>query len=131
MLPEFELYMPTDLMEACALKAQGAKPVAGGTDVYVNMHAGKNEGDKILDIKRLKELQGQRFSRETGLDLGALTSHRRIEEWHLIKERYYAMFQGCSQRQRGLQAGAQPGHPGGQHYERRPLRRLHRPHAGA
>ena len=97
MLPEFELYMPTDLMEACALKAQGAKPVAGGTDVYVNMHAGKNEGDKILDIKRLKELQGQRFSRETGLDLGALTSHRRIEEWHLIKERYYAMFQGCSQ----------------------------------
>ncbi len=97
MLPKFDLYMPTDLLEACTLKAQGAKPVAGGTDVYVNMHAGKNEGDTILDIKNLAELQGQKFSPQTGLDLGALTSHRRIEEWDIIKQHYYAMFQGCSQ----------------------------------
>lgn len=97
MLPQFQLYMPTDFREACALKAQGVKPVAGGTDVYVNMHAGKNEGTQILDIKRLKELQGQCFSSVSGLNLGALTSHRRIEEWDIIKKRYYAMFQGCSQ----------------------------------
>lgn len=97
MLPKFELYMPEDFGEACALKAAGAKPVAGGTDVYVNMHGGKDHSPRVLDIKRLKELQGQRFSVDSGLDLGALTSHRRIEEWDIIKKHYYAMFQGCSQ----------------------------------
>lgn len=97
MLPDFELYMPRDFAEACVLKASGAKPVAGGTDVYVNMHGGKDHTRRVLDIKGLKELQGQRFTVGEGLDIGALTSHRRIEEWDIIKKYYYAMFQGCSQ----------------------------------
>ena len=42
MLPKFELYMPTDLSEACRLKGEGAEVVAGGTDVFVNMHGGKD-----------------------------------------------------------------------------------------
>ena len=29
MLPQFELYRPTNLLEACRLKAQGAVEVAG------------------------------------------------------------------------------------------------------
>ncbi|MBQ6385275.1 MAG: FAD binding domain-containing protein [Lachnospiraceae bacterium] len=97
MLPKFELYMPTDFNEACRLKAEGCIPVAGGTDVYVNMHGGKERGVDVLDIKRLAELQGQTYTKGQGLDLGALTSHRRIEEWPLIKDRYYAMWKGCSQ----------------------------------
>lgn len=97
MLPKFDLYMPVDFAEACRLKAEGAKPVAGGTDVYVNMHGGKEKTAKVLDIKGLKELQGQRFTAGEGLDLGALTPHRRIEEWDVIKKHYYALFQGCSQ----------------------------------
>lgn len=96
MLPNFELYMPTDILEACALKASGAKPVAGGTDVYVNMHAGKEQVGEIVDLKGLEALQGQRLTSE-GLDLGALTSHRHIEEWEAIRGRYYALYQGCSQ----------------------------------
>ena len=31
-----------------------------------------------------------------GLDLGALTTHRDIELWDIIKEHYPAMFEGCS-----------------------------------
>ena len=42
MLPKFELYMPDTLEEACRLKAAGAEVVAGGTDVFVNMHGGKD-----------------------------------------------------------------------------------------
>lgn len=41
MLPKFELYMPDTMEEACRLKAEGAEVVAGGTDVFVNMHGGK------------------------------------------------------------------------------------------
>ena len=97
MLPKFELFVPADLAEACRLKAEGALPVAGGTDVYVNMHAGKEKAEKVLDLKELKALQGQRFDPQSGLDLGALTAHRRMEEWALVKTRYHAIWQGCSQ----------------------------------
>lgn len=97
MLPKFDLYIPTDFAEACRMKAEGMKVVAGGTDVYVNMHAGKDHSAQVLDIKQLKELQGQRYVTGQGLDLGALTTHRRIEKWDVIKEHYYALFQGCSQ----------------------------------
>ena len=96
MLPRFEYYAPADILEACRLKAAGAKPVAGGTDVYVNMHGGKEKAAEVLDLKGLKELQGQRLTPE-GLDLGALTTHRHIEEWEAVRGRYYALYQGCSQ----------------------------------
>ncbi len=97
MLPRFELYMPETLEEACRLKAKGALPVAGGTDVYVNMHGGKERPAALVDIKGVKELDGVSFSLEKGFEIGALTSHRRIEEWDKIKRYHYALFQGCSQ----------------------------------
>ena len=96
MLPKFDLYMPTDLAEACRLKADGAKVVAGGTDVFVNMHGGKDHSAKVVDVKNIPELQGHSFDPETGLDLGALTTHRDIELWDVIKQHYRAMFEGCS-----------------------------------
>lgn len=96
MLPKFEYYAPTDPLEACRLKAAGAKPVAGGTDVYVNMHAGKEHAGEIVDLKRLDALRGQTLTAE-GLDLGALTAHRDIEVREDIRGAYYALYQGCSQ----------------------------------
>ena len=48
MLPKFELYMPDTLEEACRLKAEGAEVVAGGTDVFVNMHGGKDRSGKVV-----------------------------------------------------------------------------------
>ena len=96
MLPKFDLYMPTDLAEACRLKAEGAKVVAGGTDVFVNMHGGKDRPECVVDVKNIPELQGHFFDPENGLDLGALTTHRDIELWDVIKKHYRAMFEGCS-----------------------------------
>ena len=96
MLPRFELYMPTTLEEACRLKGEGAEVVAGGTDVFVNMHGGKDRPGKVVDIKNIPELQGCSFDEHSGLDLGALTTHRDIELWDVIKRRYRAMFEGCS-----------------------------------
>ena len=96
MLPTFELYMPDSLEEACRLKAEGAEVVAGGTDVFVNMHGGKDRAGKVVDIKNIPALQGHTFDEDCGLDLGALTTHRDIELWDVIKRRYRAMFEGCS-----------------------------------
>ena len=50
MLPKFELYMPDTMEEACRLKAEGAEVVAGGTDVFVNMHGGKDRSGKVVDL---------------------------------------------------------------------------------
>ena len=96
MLPKFELYMPDTLEEACRLKAEGAEVVAGGTDVFVNMHGGKDRSGKVVDIKNIPALQGHTFDEAQGLDLGALTTHREIELWDVIKKHYRAMFEGCS-----------------------------------
>lgn len=96
MLPDFEYYTPTDVLEACERKASGAKPVAGGTDVYVNMHAGREHTGKIVDLKGLEALRGRSLTAE-GLNLGALTTHREVEVWEEIRGRYYALYQGCSQ----------------------------------
>ena len=57
MLPKFELYMPDTMEEACRLKAEGAEVVAGGTDVFVNMHGGKDRSGKVVDINVTSVLQ--------------------------------------------------------------------------
>ena len=90
MLPKFELYMPDTMEEACRLKAEGAEVVAGGTDVFVNMHGGKDRSGKVVDIKNIPTLQGHTFDEAQGLDLGALTTHREIELWDVIKKHYRA-----------------------------------------
>lgn len=128
MLPKFELYMPDTMEEACRLKAEGAEVVAGGTDVFVNMHGGKDRSGKVVDIKNIPTLQGHTFDEAQGLDLGALTTHREIELWDVIKKHYRAMFEGCSRV--GLCPDPHPGDAGGQHLQRRALGGQHRPHAG-
>ena len=128
MLPKFELYMPDTMEEACRLKAEGAEVVAGGTDVFVNMHGGKDRSGKVVDIKNIPTLQGHTFDEAQGLDLGALTTHREIELWDVIKKHYRAMFEGCS-RVGSVQIRTR-GTLGGQHLQRRALGGQHRPHAG-
>lgn len=111
MLPQFELYRPTSVKEACRLKGQGAMVVAGGTDVFVAMHGGKLRPQSLIDIKDITELQEAIYDETSGLTIGALTTHRTIEHWDIVKEKYFALYEGCSQvgsvqiRQRGTVGG--------------------------
>ena len=68
------------------------------------------------------------MTRHRGLDLGALTTHREIELWDVIKKHYRAMFEGLLPG--GLCPDPHPGDAGGQHLQRRALGGQHRPHAG-
>ena len=125
MLPKFELYMPTDLSEACRLKGEGAEVVAGGTDVFVNMHGGKDRSAKVVDVKNVPELQGHTVDPVTGLDLDDPPGDRTV---------------GCHQAAlpgyvrglfpRGFCADTHPGHLGRQYLQRRSFSGQHRPHAG-
>ena len=73
----------------------GGKFFAGGTDILVSMHGGKEYYPVLIDLKNVKELSC--FRTENGLEFGALTPHCVFETNALIKERYTALFEGCSQ----------------------------------
>lgn len=97
MLPDFELYEAETVAEACRLKRdRKARILAGGTDVIVAMHGGALRPEALVDIKRIKALQG---IRDTGdaLVFGSLTSHHEIEEEPLYQKTYTALYEGCSQ----------------------------------
>jgi carbon-monoxide dehydrogenase medium subunit len=66
MLPEFELLIPETLSEALEMLAEGeggVKPIAGGTNVIVELRDGRRY-DTLMDVSRLAELRGIR--RENG-----------------------------------------------------------------
>lgn len=111
MLSSYELYEPTTLKEACELKAaDGAKIVAGGTDIYVSMHNGSLKPVSLVDIKGISELKEIREEDDHWF-FGALTPHRYFEESDLFWNQFTALSEGCSQvgsvqiRQRGTIGG--------------------------
>jgi len=100
LLNKFELLMPETLDEALDLYEQygnRCKILAGGTDVLVEMHTGHKEYPLLMDIKNLDELKGIRYCPETGLEFGALTTHRELEINPIAKELYTALQEAVSQ----------------------------------
>jgi CO/xanthine dehydrogenase FAD-binding subunit len=65
MLPEFDLLRPRTMAEALAMLAEdGAMPVAGGTNVLVELRAGKHQPQVLVDVARLPGLRS--IQREDG-----------------------------------------------------------------
>ncbi len=96
MLPAFELMSPGCIEEACALKLEtGGVFLAGGTDVFVSMHGGKLRPKALIDLSGIEALKG--FDTACGLRFGALTPHRVFEQNELVRKRYTALYEGCSQ----------------------------------
>ena len=60
MMPAFEFLRPRSLEEAMGMlkAAQGAYPIAGGTNLLVDMRAGKLGPKTVVDIGSLDELRG-------------------------------------------------------------------------
>ena len=111
MLSSYELYEPHTLQEACELKqTEGARIVAGGTDIYVAMHNGSLKPEALIDIKGIEELKEIREEEDCWF-FGALTPHRYFEESRFFWENFTALSEGCSQvgsvqiRQRGTVGG--------------------------
>ena len=76
MLPEFELLIPQTLEEAISILSEKGKDctvVAGGTDVYVDMHGKYKSAPYLMDIKHLEDLKVFSFVPGQGLSIGALT----------------------------------------------------------
>jgi CO/xanthine dehydrogenase FAD-binding subunit len=77
--------------DALAALANGARPVAGGTDLVVAARQGKAPlPDRIVAIHRLAELRGVVLDGDS-LRVGALATHEEIAEHALVLERLTAL----------------------------------------
>jgi CO/xanthine dehydrogenase FAD-binding subunit len=77
--------------EALAALAEGARPVAGGTDLVVGARQGKAPlPESIVAIHRLDDLRGLTTA-AGGLRLGALVTHEEIAVEPVVRERLTAL----------------------------------------
>lgn len=100
MLPEFELFEPRNLQEAITILSElggRARPLAGGTDLLVEMREGRTRPEYLVDIKGLEELKGVTVSEDDVVVIGALTSLRTLERNALIRERLPILYDAMSQ----------------------------------
>jgi carbon-monoxide dehydrogenase medium subunit len=70
----FNYTRPKTLQEAAGLMAQHGeqgRPLAGGTDLLVQMRVGRRQPDWVIDVKDVPELNELRLDAQSGLTLGA------------------------------------------------------------
>jgi CO/xanthine dehydrogenase FAD-binding subunit len=92
MLKPFTLLQP-DTIKQCAemlWQHEDAKIVAGGTDIFVEMHAGKSF-PVLVDIKGIKKLHSLSFDNEKGLEIGALVTYRELLRDANVQKYYPAL----------------------------------------
>ncbi|MBI1884809.1 MAG: xanthine dehydrogenase family protein subunit M [Chloroflexi bacterium] len=98
----FEYFAPTSLQEAIDVLRQrgdGGRPLAGGTDLVVQMKEGVLRfpyPEYVVSLRRLPELKGMDFSEATGLRLGAGATFAEVAESPVVRERYPIIAEGAS-----------------------------------
>lgn len=99
-LPTFEYFSPQSLKEACSfLKAHenGAKIVAGGTDLLIDMKYRKVTPRYLVGLRTLPELSRVTFGDQEGLRIGAMVTHQEIMDGPIINEKFKSIALACSQ----------------------------------
>ena len=81
---------PTSLSEAVSIMAANgdrARPLAGGTDVLVQLRGGRREADVVMDTKKIPELNTLNLG-DNGLQLGAAVPCYRIYQDSAVTAAY-------------------------------------------
>jgi CO/xanthine dehydrogenase FAD-binding subunit len=95
----FEYVSPASVEEAVSLLSGmngGARPLAGGTDLLVQLRAERFRLGRVVDVKAIPELNEVRLSLADGLTLGAAVPCYRIYEDAAIKAAYPALVDSVS-----------------------------------
>lgn len=94
----FDYAAPTSVAEAVKLLAAhpSARPLAGGTDLLVQLRSGRKETGLVVDIKRIPELNELRYDPAAGLTLGAAVPCYRIYEHPGARRAYPALAETAS-----------------------------------
>ena len=83
-------------LQAFAANAGNAKALAGGTDLLVQMRAGRCASGVLVDIKNIPELNEMSYSPEQGLTLGAAVPCYRIYGDKTVSAAYPALIDAVS-----------------------------------
>lgn len=86
----FDYAAPETVPEAIALLAKRAhaRVLAGGTDLLVQLRAGRRETDLIVDVKRIPQLNALRYDADEGLMLGAAVPCSDVHEHPDVRRHY-------------------------------------------
>jgi carbon-monoxide dehydrogenase medium subunit len=101
-LRAFEDHAPTTLDEALSLLQQhgeGARPLAGGTDLVVQMKENATKfaaPSHIISLLRVPDLGGIEFSENEGLRIGAGVSMMEVAQSPIIRDHYAAIAEGAA-----------------------------------
>jgi len=97
-LREFDYHEPTSLDEAVQILAKaggGARVLAGGTDLVVDMKTGRMRPSTVVNLKRIPGLSGVEDD-AGGTRIGALTKVTAVEASLLVQQRHPALAQAAS-----------------------------------
>ena len=95
----FTYQAPTSIKEAIALietQRGRARPLAGGTDLLVQMRHGLLAPETIVDLKRIPELAELAYHPGTGLTIGATVSCAQLCEHPSVQALYPALLDAAS-----------------------------------
>jgi carbon-monoxide dehydrogenase medium subunit len=85
----FDYFAPTTIGDAlAALSGKGHRvcPLAGGTDLIVQLRRGALDADVVVDVKKIPELNGIAYRSGEGLTIGAaVPCHRIVEHADIVK----------------------------------------------
>jgi len=98
-MQEFEYVAPTNLEDAIRLMAEKgprAKALAGGTDVLVQLRGGRFQIDRLVDVKKIPELNELSCSETDGLTLGAAVPCCLVYEDPTIQKLYPGVVDSAS-----------------------------------
>lgn len=97
-LPEFEYIRPISLAEASQFlidHPREARPLAGGTDIFVRLRDGAWQVKYLVDIKHLDGTRPLTFDLINGLRIGAGVNMNQVIASPLIREHYPLLAEAC------------------------------------
>lgn len=98
-LPRFSYQAPSTLEEAVGLLAHhagAARVIAGGTDLLPKLERRQLSPSALVDVRRIPELSGVRFSETSGLELGAAVCHADLLTNAALRRHYPAMVEAAA-----------------------------------
>jgi len=85
-----------EAVQAMASKGDRARPIAGGTDILVQLRGGRRSLDLLVDVKNIPELNELSYDSQKGLTLGAATPCYRIYQNEAISAAYPCLIDAAS-----------------------------------